>query len=230
LILSLGAAALPAGRLDTLVASDGSRAGLWVSAARPKRPLVVWLHGGLGANNPAKGLAAASNMAASWGDTGSFALLGPSAWPASPWWSNGAADRVVDLVEQAARRPGVDGSKIVLAGVSDGGSGALWLASSLRVRWGKRLKGVAIWSANPDVLFLQGLSWEPGTLRGIPLRWSAGGKDHLYPLDRIHFWWGQAKSAGIALEPHEDPLAGHDLQFHQVDLARFPGWVRRTAR
>lgn len=215
---------------DTLVAPDGSRAGLWIPASKKKLPLVVWLHGGIGANNPAKGVVAANNMTANWGDSGAFALLGPSAWPASPWWTNSAADRVDDLVERASRRPGVDASKIVLSGVSDGGSGALWIASALRKRWGARLKGVAIWSANPDVMFLQQVPWDPATLKGLAVRWTAGGRDHLYPPERIRYWWEQCAANGIKLQSRENTAADHDLKFHQADLALFPAWVRRTAR
>lgn len=230
LALALSSGAWCAGRLDTLAAPDGSRAGLWVPSAAKKLPLVVWLHGGIGANNPAKGVAAANNMASTWGESRAFALLGPSAWPASPWWTSDAADRVARLVEQAARRPGIDASKIVLAGASDGGSGALWIGSALRKRWGTRLKGVAIWSANPDVMVLQQVAWDPAALKGLVVRWTAGGQDHLYPITRIRFWWERCAVNGMKLQSRENPTADHDLKFHQADLALFPAWVRHTTR
>jgi hypothetical protein len=230
LVLALSVGAWPAARLDTLLAPDGSRAGLWVPATAKRLPLVVWLHGGIGANNPAKGLAAASNMAATWKADPAFALLGPSAWPASPWWTHEAAERVAALVERAARWRGVDASRIVLAGASDGGAGALWIAAALRERWGARLKGAAIWSANPDVLFAQRVAWDPAALRGLVVRWTAGGQDRLHPVGRIRFWWEQCSARGIELQPHENPAADHDLQFHQTDLALFPAWVRQRSR
>lgn len=230
LLLTLFSATFASPKRDTLIAPDGSKAGLWVPKSKKKLPLVVWLHGGIGANNPSKGVAAASNMAATWGDSGAFALLAPSAWPASPWWSEDAALRVADLVAKASRRPGVDGTRLILAGASDGGSGALWLASQLRTKFGKSLKGVAIWSADPDVLVSQGIPWSPTGLKGLPLRWTAGGRDHLYPLERIHSWWEACQAAGVRLDPHETPAADHDLQFHGPDLALFPAWVRKTAK
>jgi len=229
-LLACATLAFSAPKLDTLVAPDGSKAGLWLPKSKKKLPLVIWLHGGLGANNPAKGVAAASNMAATWADSAAFALLAPSAWPSSPWWSQDAAIRLTDFVAKATRRPGIDGTRIVLAGASDGGSGALWLAANLRTRFGKSLKGMAIWSADPDVLASQGIAWNPAQLKGLPLRWTAGGRDRLYPLDRIHSWWETCHGAGILLDPHENPTADHDLQFHGPDLALFPAWVRKTAR
>ncbi len=226
----LAALASAAPRLDTLVAPDGSKAGLWVAKSHKKLPLVIWLHGGLGANNPSKGVAAASNMSATWGDSEAFALLAPSAWPASPWWSETAAQRIVDLVAKVAKTPGVDASRIVLAGASDGGSGALWLSVRLRQNLKDRLKGAAIWSADPSVMEMQGIPWNPTLLRGTALRWTAGSDDRLHPAARIRSWWDRCRAAGIRLEPVETAGAGHDLQFHKPDLALFPAWVRRVAR
>jgi acetyl esterase/lipase len=215
---------------DTLHAPDGSGAGLWVPSGKGHHPLVIWFHGGLGANNPQKGIPAAANMAATWGDSGAFALLAPSAWPASPWWSDDAAVRVTQLIDSASHKPGVDGSRLVFAGVSDGGIGALWLAARLRSRLGKRLKGVAVWSCDPDVLSSQGATWTPSSLKGIPVRWTAGGKDHLFPLEQIHGWWARCASEGLVIEKHEDPEADHDLMFHKLDVAKFPAWMRHTAK
>jgi poly(3-hydroxybutyrate) depolymerase len=216
--------------MDTLRAPDGSAAGLWTPSSKVRRPLVVWLHGGIGADNPSKGLAAAAGFVHNWGDSNAFALLAPSAWPASPWWTDEAARRVAQFVDEAAKKPGVDGSRIVLAGVSDGGSGALWLASRLRGIWGGRLKAVAVWSCDPDVLQMQGAAWAPESIKGIPLRWTAGGRDHLYPLDRIRWWWSRCARSGVAVDRHETPEADHDLAFHQADLGKLPAWVRLKAK
>jgi len=221
-------------RVDTLSASDGSRAALVVpfrrNPSRSKLPLVVWFHGGIGANNPSKGLAAAAGFV-SWADSGGFALLAPSAWPASPWWSATAQARLAELVERAGKVPGVDASRLVLAGVSDGGSGALWLAGRMRPLWGAKLCGVAVWSTDPSVLASQGVSLDPAPLSGLPVRWTAGGRDRLYPFEDVERWWGLLGPAGVKLETRHDPLADHDLSFHRDDLARFPAWVRgRTVR
>jgi len=169
-------------------------------------------------------------MRTTWGDSGAFALLAPSAWPASPWWTDDAAARVLELVELAARHPGVDGRRVVIAGVSDGGSGSLWISARLRAGLAGRLKGVAVWSTDPDVLVMQGLTWSPAALKGVPLRWTAGGRDRLYPLERIHLWWDECAREGVDVDRHEDPVADHDLEFHKADLALFPAWVRARAK
>lgn len=215
-------------RVDTIASPDGSRSALVVPRrkAGTKLPLVVWLHGGIGANNPSKGLAAAAGFVP-WADSGGFALLAPSAWNASPWWSASALARVLELLRRAAATPGVDGSRVILAGVSDGGSGALWIASHLATRTDVGLRGVAVWSTDPSVLVSRGIAFDPAALEGVPVRWTAGGRDRLYPFEDVQEWWGRLSDAGVRLETHHDPLADHDLSFHQADLGRFPAWVRQ---
>lgn len=229
LVLSLWLSASPvrAPRIDTIVSVDGSRSALVVPQRKGKTrlPLVVWLHGGIGANNPSKGLAAAAGFVR-WADSGGFALLAPSAWPASPWWSASALARVTELIHRAGATPGVDASRVVLAGVSDGGSGALWMAVQIAHMSSVQLRAVAVWSTDPSVLVSQGIPFDPAPLRGLPIRWTAGGRDRLYPFQDVSNWWGRLEQVGAELETRHDPLADHDLSFHQADLARFPAWVR----
>lgn len=215
-------------RTEVVALPDGSQAGFWAPKARKKLPLVVWFHGGIGANNPAKGVPAAQNMASTWRDSAAFALVAPSAWPASPWWSDAAVERTSALIDSAAKRKGVDASRVILAGASDGGTGALWIAAKLRTRLGSRLKGVAVWSCNPDVLSMQGLTLPAAPLVGLPVRWTAGGRDRLYPASRIQEYWKALGGAGWALETHLAPEADHDLSFHGADLAKFPAWTRKS--
>lgn len=220
-------------KTDTLSAPDGSKAALVVPSGAPRGkakgyPLVIWLHGGLGANNPAKGLQAAPGLAAL-ADTGRFVLLAPSAWPASPWWSTSARDRVLSLVEAASRRPGVDATRIVLSGASDGGTGALWLAVALRGTWQGKLRGVAVWSTNPSVLEGRGAFLEESALAGLAVRWRAGGRDRLFDPRDVAVWWDRLRARGVVLDTGLDPMAGHDMADHRADLANFPLWLEGRA-
>lgn len=206
---------------------DGSTAGLVVPAkAHGKLPLVVWLHGGIGANNPAKGLEAARNFS-TWADTSGFTLLCPSAWPASPWWSASARQRLEKLLVIAAKDSHVDGHRIVFAGTSDGGAGILWLTQELRPSLGKRLKGVAVWSCDPSVLQNYGVSLDPRAFAGLPVRWSQGGNDRLFPLEDVRQWWNRFIVAHAKLESHPVLWAGHDLVDWQADLGQLGAWVRK---
>lgn len=234
LLLAILLSVAAAWRTDTLEAPDGSRAGLVVPSGKAVGmsrgfPLVVWLHGGIGANNPSKGLQAAPGFA-SLADSGRFAFLSPSAWPASPWWSASARDRLLTLVRMASSRPGVDASRIVLAGVSDGGTGALWMAATIRTELGDRLRGVAVWSTNPSVLEGRGETLEIARLEGLPVRWRAGARDRMFDPRDVAAWWRRLVGVGVVLDTRLDPLAGHDMADHKADLAVFPVWVEGRTR
>lgn len=234
ILLAIVLALAASWRTDTLVAPDGSKAALVVPSRKVKAkpagfPLVVWLHGGLGANNPAKGLQAASGFA-SLADSGGFAFLAPSSWPASPWWSVSARDRLLSVVESASKRPGVDASRMVLAGASDGGTGALWLAVATRDVWKDRLRGVAVWSTNPSVLMGRGTQLSVAGLAGLPVRWRAGSRDRLFAPEDVALWWERLRMGGVDLDAVVDANAGHDMADHKADLATFPGWVKRTTK
>lgn len=210
-----------------LALPDGSIAGL-VLPGHPKGKvtLVIWLHGGLGANDPAKGSKAAHNMAA-WADTSGFALLCPSAWPASPWFAPDAQVRLQKLVALASKEARIGaGGRIVLAGTSDGGTGALWLASQLRPAFGKRLKAVAVWSCNPSVLGNYGLEFRPGALSGLTVRWAQGGNDRLFALEDVRGWWNRCLAAKVRLESRPVPMAGHDMADWTADQNAFGSWLR----
>ncbi len=217
-------------KIDTLESPDGGRAALVVSVnAKAPRPLVVWFHGGIGANNPSKGLLAAQGLAA-WADSCGFALLVPSAWPGSPWWSASAVSRLETHLRQVGKRRSVDTRRIVFAGVSDGGSGALWLAAQMPALRTGALRGVAVWSTDPSVLVSRGAVLDPSLLKGIPVRWTAGGRDRLYPVSDVTAWWSRLRSASVPLESRLDPEADHDMTWHQQDFARFPAWAKPRLR
>jgi hypothetical protein len=198
-----------------------------VLPSRPGKtlPLVVWLHGGLGANDPSKGAKAARNLAV-WADTSGFALLCPSAWPASPWPSPSAQSRLEQLIALASREKRIGKGAIVIAGSSDGGTGALWLAGQMRPSLGKRLQGVAVWSCNPSVLERYGQEFDPRLLSGLPVRWAQGGRDRLFALEDVRHWWNRCLAAKIRLQPHPQELAGHDMADWAADQGLMGAWVR----
>jgi len=225
--LSLISEAGAQGILKTLSLPDGSKAGLVLpSHPKGKLALVVWLHGGIGANDPAKGIKAATNMLV-WADSSNFALLCPSAWPASPWWTPEANRRILDLIRQCGKNPQIDANRIVLAGTSDGGAGALWNVQGVRQQLGKRLKGVAVWSCNPSVLGNYGQAISLASFSGLPVRWAQGGRDRLFALDDVRAWWGQFIAARAKLEPHPIEMAGHDMADWQQDQGTVGAWIRK---
>lgn len=220
------ATAFAAPTVKELPLPDGSTAGLVLPGQfKGRKTLVVWLHGGIGANDPGKGLKAARNMK-EWADTSGFALLCPSAWPASPWPTAQAKNRLESLVAAASKAKGLKDAPVVLAGTSDGGAGALWLAGELRPKLGKRLSAVAVWSCNPSMLGNYGVEFQPRTLAGTKVRWAQGGRDRLFALEDVRQWWNLCLAARVKLEAHPVELAGHDMADWTADQNAFGAWVR----
>src|SRR6266496_4398883 len=52
----------------------------------------------------------------------------PYSWYASPWWSDDQVDSLHAIVEAVKRRYNVDENRVVVSGVSDGGTGAYYVA------------------------------------------------------------------------------------------------------
>jgi dienelactone hydrolase len=133
-------------------------------------------------------------------------------------------------LQQAGKRRAVDTRRVVFAGVSDGGSGALWLAAHLPALRSGALRGVAVWSTDPSVLESRGAVLDPTLLKGIPVRWTAGGRDRLYPVSDVTNWWARFRTASVPLESRLDPEADHDMAWHQHDFGRFPAWAKLRLR
>src|SRR5262249_17276692 len=52
----------------------------------------------------------------------------PYAWADSPWWSDDQALNLVAIADALKRRYNIDENRVVVSGVSDGGTGAYYLA------------------------------------------------------------------------------------------------------
>src|SRR5439155_3992373 len=85
----------------------------------------VRLHGGIGGR--------ATNAPVGAGTIGALAgaeqiYVIPYAWADSPWWSDDQALNLVAIADAVKRRYNVDENRIVVSGVSDGATGAYFMA------------------------------------------------------------------------------------------------------
>ena len=62
----------------------------------------------------------------------------PAAWNDAPWWSDAQVDNLRGILDAVKRTYNVDENRVVLSGVSDGGTGAYFVGDArhdaLRVR------------------------------------------------------------------------------------------------
>ena len=153
-------------------------------------------------------------------------MLHPRAWAQSEWWTAGQVENVLTLVDTVKRRYNVDESRVYLTGISDGGTGAYFLAMRLATPWAAclPLNGHPSVLANPDV----GADGQlyPANLANCPLRIVNGGRDRLYPAASVVPLIEMFKRGGIPLEFQVYEEAGHDTSWWPEERAKIRGVSR----
>lgn len=170
----------------------------------------VQLHGGVGrieqsaapASAPAGRLAGVEQI-----------YVYPYAWRDAPWWSRGQLGSLHTILDTLKRTYNVDENRIVLSGVSDGGTGAYFyamrdptpFASFLPLNGFLLVLKNEMTTADGDVF--------PNNLRNRPLFVVNGGRDPLYPTSVVDPVIEQLKLGGVDVEYHPQPQAGHDTSW-----------------
>jgi len=162
------------------------------------------LHGGVGGreNNQPRG-------------TGESPLQGaeqiyvvPYSWNASPWWSDDQVANLAAITDSIKRSYNVDENRVVIAGVSDGGTGAYYVGMRDTTPYSSflPLNGFIMVVSNGDID--DGLNF-PNNLRNKPMFVINGGKDPLYPTSTVEPFVRHLMSA-VNIEYHPQPEAGHN--------------------
>ena len=162
------------------------------------------LHGGVGGreNNQPRG-------------TGESPILGaeqiyvvPYAWNAAPWWSDDQVLNLNAIIDSLKRAYNVDENRIVLAGVSDGGTGAYYIGMRETTRYASflPLNGFIMVVANGSIDDSQIF---PDNLRNKPMFVVNGGRDPLYPTSEVEPFVKHLMT-GVHIEYHPQPEAGHN--------------------
>ena len=226
--------AAPTGRIELPSADHGNRLDnvLEVPADYvPTRswPLRVSLHGGVGRPAPRAGDEPARPLANRIPGASEL-VLHPRAWGQSEWWTAGQVDNILTLVDTVKRRYNVDESRVYLTGISDGGTGAYFLAMRLATPWAAclPLNGHPSVLANPDV----GADGQlyPANMVNCPLRIVNGGRDRLYPAASVRPLIEMFKRGGIPLEFQVYEEAGHDTSWWPDERAKYEAFLAAHPR
>src|SRR2546422_3515618 len=167
----------------------------------------VQLHGGVGrreANTPARS-----------GSNGRLAgveqiYVMPYAWRDAPWWSGRQIENLRAILDMVKRTYNVDENRVVLSGVSDGGTGAFYtamrdttpFASFLPLNGFIRVLKNETAEADGDLF--------PNNLLNKPLFIVNGGRDPMYPTSVVDPYIEHFKSAGVDLVYRPPPHPGDD--------------------
>jgi hypothetical protein len=184
------------------------------------------LHGGIGGR--------ATNAPVGPGTVGALAgaeqiYVVPYAWVDSPWWSDDQALNVVAIVDAIKRRYNVDENRVVVSGVSDGGTGAYYIAMRETTPFASflPLNGYLLVLAARDID--DGLIF-PNNLRNKPIFAVNGGRDPLYPTRVVDPTIEQMKRGGVSVDYHPQPNAGHNTAWWPEVKDTFEAFVREHPR
>ncbi len=168
------------------------------------------LHGGVGGrtSNQPTGSGQIGQLA---GDTEQIYVL-PYAWDTAGWWSDDQVLNLSAIVDSLKRTYNVDENRIVVSGVSDGGTGAYWVAMRDTTPYASflPLNGFIMVLGNSE---LDDGKVYPGNLLNKPLFVINGGKDRLYPTSVVEPYTRYFMKNGVEIEYHPQPEGEHNTRW-----------------
>ena len=134
----------------------------------------------------------------------------PYGWTEAPWWSEDQVLNMNAIVDSLKRTYNIDENRVVVSGVSDGGTGAYYLAMRETTPFASflPLNGFIMVLANIDTGIRDQLY--PNNLRNKPFFVVNGGRDRLYPTSAVEPYVLHLKKAGVSVDYHPQPLGEHN--------------------
>ena len=215
----------PTGRRHaTHRAENGTTFHYWIdipAAYAPARryPVRVVLHGGLDGRGPDTDPGDAGVP-----DAAEEIVLSPVAWRDAPWWSLDQLSNLRAIVDALARDYNVDENRMSVMGVSDGGTGAYFLAMRDSTRYAAFLP----FNGFLPVLGNQGYTLNdrvfPNNLKNKPFFVVNGGRDPLYPADAVTPYIDEMRGNRVSVDYYPQSEAVHDTAWWSTvrpDARRF---------
>jgi poly(3-hydroxybutyrate) depolymerase len=154
----------------------------------------------------------------------------PAGWSEAPWWSDQQAGALRAILEDVKREYNVDENRVVLSGVSDGGTGAYFIAMRDTTPYASflPLNGYVLVLRSPELAIRGDLFLN--NLRNKPFYIVNGGKDPLYPSEAVEPSIGHLSQGGVPVVYRPQPTAGHDTSWWSALKDDFEDFVRRHPR
>jgi hypothetical protein len=220
------AAGVPTGLIQ------GTRAGSFRYALQvppsynPARtyPVRIHLHGGVmrPEQRPLTGMGALA------GEEDTIYIL-PAGWADAPWWARAQVDNLRAILNSVKRTYNVDENRVVLSGVSDGGTGAFYVAMADTTPYASFV------SLNGFVMVLHNESKVEGdiflnNLRAKPWFIANGGRDRLYPTSMVEPYLAHLFKGGVSIAYRPQPEAGHETSWWPKVRGDVDAYLRDHAR
>ena len=151
----------------------------------------------------------------------------PYAWNDAPWWSEAQVDNLRSILDTVKRTYNVDENRVVVSGVSDGGTGAFYLAMRDTTPF------AAFLPLNGFVMVLD--SVDAGdlfstNLRNKPFFIVNGGHDPLYPARVVGPYVERLKRSGVEVVYQPQPNGVHNTAWWPDVKDSFEGFARSHPR
>ena len=177
--------------------------------ATRRYPVRIHLHGGVMRDPSAVRTPAGIGSLA--GTTDQIYIL-PVASSAAPWWGRAQVENLRAILDSVKRTYNVDENRVTLSGVSDGGTGAFYVAMADTTPYS------AFVSLNGFVMVLRNERLVegdlfPNNLRAKPWYVVNGGRDRLYPTSMVEPFLSHLFRGGVAIEYRPQPEAGHETSW-----------------
>lgn len=153
----------------------------------------------------------------------------PTAWADAPWWDESQVDNLRVILDGVKRTYNIDENRVVMSGVSDGGTGAYYFAMRDTTPFASflSLNGYMMVLANTSLvrepLF-------PHNLLNKPFFVVNGGRDPLYPTSIIEPVIRHLQRDGVAIDYHPQPTGVHNTAWWPDVKETFEAFVRRHPR
>jgi membrane-associated protease RseP (regulator of RpoE activity) len=184
------------------------------------------LHGGVGGRE--------SNAPVGTGTIGALAgaeqiYVIPYAWNDAPWWSDDQVLNLVEILDATKRTYNVDENRVVVSGVSDGGTGAYWVAMRETTPFASFLPLNGYWMVLASGDIDDGMLFA-NNLRNKPIFAVNGGRDRLYPTAIVDPYIAHMKRGGVSVDYHPQPEAGHNTSWWPEVKDTFEAFAREHPR
>jgi PDZ domain-containing protein len=137
----------------------------------------------------------------------------PYAWDAAPWWSDDQVLNLRAILDAAKRLYNIDENRVVVSGVSDGGTGVYYMAMRDTTPFASFLPLNGFWMVlGSDGLKVDGPIYG-NNLRNKPFFIVNGGRDRLYPTELVDPHVEHFQRNGVSLVYKPQPEAGHNTQW-----------------
>ena len=187
------------------------------------------LHGGIGRPDPAvRGNGSIGSLAGP--DNIAQIYVLPLSWAEAPWWGGVQVGNLRAILDSVKRTYNVDENRVVLSGVSDGGTGLYYIAMRDTTPYASflPLNGFMMILQNPSLGLHETLF--PHNLLNKPFFVINGGQDPLYPTSIVEPYVRHLETNGVTLAYHPQPNAVHNTAWWPEMKDTFEAFVSSHPR